>query len=287
MNARIHGTTSANRSALSRLLVIFAVGISSGVAAQVPVTRSIIGNVTSDSAGAHGIGSVELTIRALGVGTRSNWMGEFRLPGVPAGRWLVEVRRVGYRSTSDSVTVTSNADASLNFVLQPAPVTLDSVVTRADAQQYISPNLRGFMERMKSHQGGYFIGDSVLRQNESRQLPTVIETRAPGLNLYRLGNTIYAVSARAGAAPAQCGVFQHCVKTSRKLPEACYVTVYLDGVPQFDPRHLSPTTPPTDLNTINVADLTGVEYYPSPESVPTEYQGTSPCGALLLWTREK
>lgn len=286
MADRMNGTRSANRNFV-RVLVVLAAVLSNAAAAQTPVKRSIIGNVTSDSAGAHGIGSVELTIPALGIGTRTNWMGEFRLPGVPAGRWLVEVRRVGYRSASDSVTVGSNADASLNFVLQPAPVTLDSVVTRADAQKYISPNLRGFVERMNSHQGGYFIGDSVLRQNEFRQLPTVIETRAPGLNLYRLGNTVYAVSARAGGAPAQCGVFQHCVVTSRTLPEACYVTIYLDGVAQFDPKHLTPATPPTNLNTINVADLAGVEYYPSPESVPTEYQGNSPCGALLLWTREK
>jgi hypothetical protein len=70
-------------------------------------------------------------------------------------------------------------------VLQPPPVTLDLVVSRADAQQYISPNLRGFIERMNSGRGGYFIDDSALRQNESKLFSNVPESRAPGLELFR------------------------------------------------------------------------------------------------------
>jgi hypothetical protein len=100
----MNGTMTANRT-IARAFVVLAVVVSTSAAAQVPMKRSIIGNVASDSVGAHGIGSVELTIPALNIGTRSNWMGEFRLAGVAAGRWLVEARRVGYRSTSDFVTV--------------------------------------------------------------------------------------------------------------------------------------------------------------------------------------
>ncbi len=291
------GGTSIERStdrSIARLLVVLAAVVSNAAAAQVPAKRSIIGNVTSDSAGVHGIGGVELTIRALGVGTRSNWMGEFRFPPIPPGTWLVETRRVGYRSASDSVTVGPNADASLNFVLHPAPVTLDSVVTRADAQKYISPNLRGFMERMNSHQGGYFIADSVLRQNESKPFSSILESRAPGLELYRSGNNVYAITGRYGGAAAQCGVFQRCkgadgkpIASSSQVPQRCYVTVFLDGVQLFDPAQVSPRSPPTNLNSIEATNLTGVEYYPSSQSAPAEYQGASPCGALLLWTREK
>jgi hypothetical protein len=293
MADRKNRTTTANHN-IARVLVVLAVVVSNSAAAQVPAKRSIIGTVTSDSAGAHGIGNVELTIPALDIGTRSNWMGEFRLTGVPPGRWRVDARRVGYGSTSDSVTVASDAGASLNFVLQPAPVALDSVVTRADAQPYISPNLRGFIERMNAHQGGYFVADSVLRENQSKPFSNVLEGRAPGLELYRSGSNVYAMTGRYGGAAAQCGVFQRCraadgkpIASSPQVPQRCYVTVYLDGVQLFDPAQVSPRSPPTNLNSIDVTSLTGVEYYPSAQSAPAEYQSTSPCGALLLWTREK
>ena len=277
----------------ARLAVALTLVCATRAVAQSPATHSILGTVSADSAGAHALGSVVVTIPTLGIATRTNWMGEFRLVAVPPGRWLVVAKHVGYQMATDSVTVGSS-DASLDFVRQAAPVTLDSVMTRADVLEYRSPNLRGFVDRMNAHQGGYFIADSVLRRNESRPLANVLESRAPGLELYASGNNVYAMSTRTGGAASQCGVFQHCtlpngqpVGYSPKVPKACYVSIYVDGVPQFDPAQVSSQHPPTDVNSINVSDLAGVEYYPSPESAPEEYASTSPCGALLLWTREK
>jgi hypothetical protein len=72
--------------------------------------------------------------------------------------------------------------------------------------------------------------------------------------------------------------------------------VFLDGVPMNSPGSGSAggrgaaRIPPQifNLNSIQISELQGVEYYPSGGSVPIEFTSErTGCGALLLWTRER
>lgn len=266
------------------------------VVAQVPATRAIIGIVTSDSAGSHGIGEVDVVIPTLGLVARTNWLGEYRFRNVAAGTYVVEARRIGFKPIADSVRVGGAADARLDFVLDQKAVTLSSVVSKATATPtYISPSLRSFEERMNSHQGGSFIADTTLRKNEDHRLPEVLASRVTGISFQRptVGAATYAYSSRS--ATAQCGVFQPCkgpdgrpLVYDRNVPQLCYVTVFLDGVRYGpEPKSISPSNPPVDLNSLNVGELAGVEFYQGSAAVPMQYHTDNPCGTLLLWTRER
>lgn len=268
----------------------------SPLAAQTPASRAILGLVTSDSAGSHGIGDVDVAIPALSLVARTNWMGEYRFPQVPVGTYVVEARRLGYKPVADSVRVVATGDAHLDFVLDQKAVTLASVVSTATSNRtYISPSLNAFEERMNAHQGGSFIADTTLRKNEDHKLPEVLPSRIGGMTFFRasVGGATYAYSSRS--TPAQCGVFQSCkspdgrpLQYSQLVPRLCYVTIYLDGI-RFgvESKYVSMDNPPPDLNTIDVSDLAGIEFYPGSASVPMQFHNDNPCGTLLLWTREK
>ena len=63
--------------------------------------------------------------------------------------------------------------------------------------------------------------------------------------------------------------------------------VYLDGIPLLG-NIVNGREGAFNLNSIDVSELGGVEYYPTTESMPIEFSHTSNgCGALMLWTRER
>lgn len=268
------------------------VGVIHAQSAAVPGV--IVGRVTSDSARAHGVENAEITIPELSVSVRTNAMGEFRLQ-VPRGRFAVTVRLPGFQALADSVTVSAAGDARLDFVLDQRVARLDSMVTRAEQKKYLSPNLTDFEERMRAHRGGYFVGDSVLRANESRRLPEVLASRVSGVRFFHPPtagpDAMWAVGTRA-AGHDECGVFFHCtrpdgtpVRHSSAFPDLCYSNVYVDGILIYDARKMTSVVPP-DLAQINVATIAGVEFYASEASTPAQFTA-SPCGVLAIWIREK
>ncbi len=243
---------------------------------------TITGSVTADSAGGRRVENAEVMAPALGMSVRTNASGVFRLAGLSPGRQLLFVRRIGYQTMIDSITVGSSAGESRhNFVLKAYAVELDSMTTLAkQPREYISPSLNGFLERMRAHAGGYFVDDSTLRRNESHRLPEVLSSRLSGMKIFRwTGDAAFMVSTRTGNSGGP--------SRPNQPPSQCYSTVYLDGVLVYD-RDLmrSPDVRPPDLSTFLVSDLAGVEFYPGDASLPVQFR-SSACGTLLLWTREK
>jgi Carboxypeptidase regulatory-like domain len=275
-------------------LATYALSASALGAQSVAVRGTIVGRVTSDSAGAHGVENAEVSIPELSGSVRTNLLGEYRIQA-PQGRYLVTVRLPGFQALSDSVTVSAASEARLNFVLDQRVVRLDSMVTQAAPRKYISGNLSGFEERLRSHKGGYFVGDSILGANESRRLPEVLASRLNGVRFFHPPiagpDVMWAVGTRA-AGHDECGALFHCtnpdgtpVRHSSTFPDLCYSNVYLDGVLIYDARKMTSVVPP-DLGQFSVAAIAGVEFYASEASTPVQFTA-SPCGVLAIWTREK
>ncbi len=66
------------------------------------------------------------------------------------------------------------------------------------------------------------------------------------------------------------------------FPDACYLSVYLDGAQIWAwDRH-----DPPNIDDYLVGSLEGIEVYRGPSELPPELQSTgNPCGAILIWTR--
>jgi Carboxypeptidase regulatory-like domain len=273
-------TASLGRVSLVALVVAATMIHATSSTAQ---TRAIAGTVAADSARGRPVENAEVMVPALSLSVRTTPKGEFRLAELPPGRYLVLVRLIGYQTVMDSITVGTDADARHDFVLRESAVVLDSVVAQAkQPRAYISSNLNGFLERMRRHAGGYFIDDSTLRKNENDRLPEVLSSRLGGMRLLRLsGDAAYMVSTRSSGLARGGGDSKF-----NPLPRECYSTVYLDGLVIYDLARTGRDSRPPDLSAFAVSDLADVEFYPGKASLPVEF-GSSDCGTLLLWTREK
>ena len=220
----------------------------------------------------------ELEIPALQRTVRTDDAGRYRFSDVPAGRYSMEVRAIGFVARTERLTVNAGTALVRDIALSWTTQMLDTAVTRGQRSEYISPALRGFEERRKLGIGR-FIGEAELRKNDSKDLPTVIR-RLPGVYFRTNGMQFYLASMRrtGGATRALSGG-----DTSR-----CFASVYRDGVLVYD-QVMTPnaaTHPPPDLKEFSINTLAGVEYYAGESTVPAGVRG-SPCGVLMLWTREK
>jgi hypothetical protein len=199
---------------------------------------------------------------STGWSAKTTATGTVSLVFLPDGGGLVRIRKLGYVPVFTKVAISPRDTAPITLLLARV-AELPAVVTRDTARHYISGNLNAFEERARIRVAGYFIMDSLLRKSENRSFSNLLRSQLPGAFIRDAGfGSAYLGSSRActGAAPE----------------------VFVDGIPMNAPRL------PFNLNSIQISELQGVEYYPSGGTVPAQFVGArTSCGALMLWTREK
>ena len=194
------------------------------------------------------------------VGTGPN--GRFRITKVPAGQFLVVVKRTGYRPTSAVVEVRASDTLRLAYTLEPI-TTLDPMIVTEKA---ISLKLAEFEQRRRAGVGE-FMGTA-----EIERINTVFATelfrRFMSVNVgpsRTSANTEYfALSRREGGNPGL---------------GACPMTVFVDQVPMPTPFNLDLLPSPKDL--------AGIEVYSGSATIPPQFNGMNHgCGVILVWTRD-
>ena len=227
------------------------------------------------------IEGAEVSDMVSGTSSLTTSTGTVSLVFLPDGGSIIKVRKVGYELMMLPVGISPSDTTPLTLVMQPLATgnaTRLPGVTATAAAPYISPALNRFHEREKTGAAGYFINDTTLRKNEGRQLADVMRSR--------MLNAVF--SGGPNGATYLTG--------SGRCPPGSYPQVFLDGVPLVgDPgpppppgSMRRPKLGPPNLSQFQVSDLGGVEWYPSSDTAPIDYGGTSQgCGVLLLWTRER
>ena len=196
------------------------------------------------------------------VGTGPN--GRFRITKVPAGQYLVIVRRVGYRPTSGVIDVPATDTTRLAYTLERLrPEELDAVVITAK-----SPSMRmsEFEQRRKLGLGEFMTVDEIQRRNSV--FPTELFRKFKSVNVApsRTGPIAeyFALSVREGGNPSL---------------GACPMQLYLDQVPLPSPFNLDLLPPPRDI--------AGIEVYAGSATIPPQFNGYNRgCGVILVWTKD-
>jgi TonB-linked SusC/RagA family outer membrane protein len=98
------------------------------VAAQASASGRITGTAT-DSATGRTLSAVQISIRGTRLGASTDEAGRYAITGVADGTYTLEVRRLGFLArTLPNVRVTGGS-ATVDVTLNPAPLTLEAVVT--------------------------------------------------------------------------------------------------------------------------------------------------------------
>jgi len=253
-------------------------------------TASFVGSVGRDSLG-HESAGAQIYFPDLRIGVTANYLGQFRLMQLPAGSFLVEVRHIGYAIAHDTVELVAGRTTRRDFILTPQVAQLDSVRITDHAPAWRSPGLRAFEERRRLGVGS-FMSSEQLRKEDDRDFDQVLRRNIPGLRIVTELSSAWAASNQPtgisnGLHRAPRRSIQDPTSMSMPSVDACWVSVFVDGVRIYD-RGSDKDTPPPDLSRLHTRDYDGIEFYSGGASVPVEYNTTGGgCGVLPLWTRER
>lgn len=277
---------------LSRALALLAVGaglsgrlalgpapsVGTRSAGDVSAVGAVLRGQVVDTAGV-GIPEVQVVVTELGRTTTTDTAGRYELVDLPAGRFEIVYRRLGYHPLRLMRTFGEGARLVVDVRLVVLPVVLPEVETRAAGPPPVPPKLRDWARRREFNVGGRFWDDSLMRTQEYRKLPEVLQG-IPGVRIIRYRGGRYLANARSNAQRFIDPRLASGRRGDDLPPRACYVTIYLDGAP------MSTMPLPPSLDDFSVVQIAAMEYYSSTAQIPSELKaGDSTCGVLVIWTR--
>jgi hypothetical protein len=196
-------------------------------------------------------------------------IGSIVISRVPAGRFAIEARRVGFTSAVAEINTTGTDTITIVLMIRSTAHLLPTVSVVDSA---VPPQLWEFENRRRHSSGGYFIDESVIRKAESGSIGSLIETKIPGIrpSSFSPASVVKIYSTRGN--------------TSLNNTARCQVEVFLNGVRLSD----------GDAGLVPLGELGGIEYFP-PGFAPPQYRvpppigsksgGGAACGVMLLWLR--
>src|SRR5688572_22758226 len=95
-------------------------------------TGTIAGRVTDSRSGQAIVGAT-IEVGGTRLATTTGDDGAYRIANVPAGRHTLTARRIGYSLARQTVATADGGQASADFGLQPAALSLDAVVVTGTA----------------------------------------------------------------------------------------------------------------------------------------------------------
>lgn len=99
-------------------------------AANAQATGNIAGRVT-DASSNQPVASAQIQVVGTTRGAVTNETGAYRIASIPAGTYTLRVLRIGFQSTTQTVTVSDGATATADFAIPAVAIKLDEVVTTA------------------------------------------------------------------------------------------------------------------------------------------------------------
>lgn len=224
-------------------------------------SRGAIDGVVRDS-DLRPLGNASAWILGTGVELTTRENGRFRMLDVPAGEYIIVVRKIGYAPFSTVLQVPADDTIRPSFELAKADVSLDTIRVTAAAPKF-SPMLQEFEDRRKLGRGQYITEDMIRK-----------------FNFADLGDylrTMHSISVGANGVPV-----------AMRFPQ-CPLQWFVDGV-------MLPTPKDANAEMPKVGEIYGVEVYTTIGSIPVQYatmgtgngnaqRGGSFCGVILLWTK--
>lgn len=212
------------------------------------------------------LGAADVSVVGVGARVVTEEGGRFRFLQVPAGQYLLVVRRIGFAPTSGIIEVPANDTLRLSYMLARTTNLLDTIRVR---ETRISMRMAEFEYRRRLGQGQFITQDQIDKR-ASNQTSDYLRTLS-GIDVSTLTNSQFAgkvaLSRREGGSVMGEGT------------GACAMQVILDGIVMPRNFNLDLLPPPKQI--------AGIEVYKGSATVPPQFGGADRrCGMIIFWTRE-
>jgi len=186
--------------------------------------------------------------------------GHFRLVDVPAGKYALLARHIGYEATTTQITVSDLDTLRISIALEQAVASLDTVKV---ATNNLSPRLTEFYERRKIGPGQFMTEEQIEKLN-----------MVAASDLFR---TFIGLRLSVDGRSAQ---------SMRDFVRKCPIMAIVDGFAKYTDFGLLPSP----------KEIAAIEFYAGPSEIPLQFKsmigdplkgvsGVS-CGLILIWTRD-
>ncbi|MXX78663.1 MAG: PEGA domain-containing protein [Gemmatimonadales bacterium] len=184
----------------------------------------------------------------------SNRRGRFILSDVRPGVHELRIRRLGYATLRQPVTVNQGLTTEVNIGLAPTPVEMEPIVATVTRIRRLE--IKGFYERKYWGEltgNGYFFDADYIERWRPSSIESLIVSAVPGIGS---GLTNRRMSEGFSGRPCGMKMFLNGMDVRRNLPR------------------------------LHMVEIAGVEVYKGPASLPAEFTGSdSRCGAVVVWTK--
>lgn len=235
------------RPILFGCLVLAAAGLPRTGAAQ---NLTVVG-IVRDTAGIP-IALAEVTV--MGRIVFSDSLGRFFAPYTLTDSLRMSVRRMGYESSSFTLSADDAEKNTVDVVLRRFATTLESVNVR-ELELRSTTALRGYDERRQRGLGVFVTRQDIEKRN-TRSLTDILRTQR-GVMVTGRSRTL---------------------RFTNYQSKNCTPEIWLDGQ----------RTPGLELESVSATDVEGVELYQSMASTPAEFHrgnSTPECGTVVIWTK--
>jgi len=186
--------------------------------------------------------------------------GIVRVPDLEDGGHIVEVVARGYQAYFDNFKSGANIPQPIRLELLPVAAS-DTAKTKGKQTDL---KFATFAARQAKGEGKFFTR-AQLDAAAGRPLANLLKTDASAFIADGpRGESLLAMRSPTGSS------------------SPCYAAVVRDGVRIYP---FTGATPP-NLDKIFAEQLSGIEFYARPATVPAELRDAAKCGALVLWTRD-
>jgi hypothetical protein len=228
------------------------------------------------------LADAEVTVLRTSLKVRTGTNGRFRITQLPAGQYVIIVRRLGFHPASGILEVQPNDTLRYSYALVRAPQGLDTVHVATERR---SLRMMEFDDRRKLGEGQFLTQEEIDRHN-SVFVSDLVRFFFRGIKIKEGGGgkgsggqiQEYATSSRGGGGAAMLGNPGN-PQTQVIVPVDCYMKIVIDDVPMPAPFDLHLLPPPREI--------AGIELYTGPATLPVRFNGLDAwCGLILIWTKD-
>jgi hypothetical protein len=247
---------------------------------------ALVRGVVSDDEGRH-LGGVSIEVLGTKLAVTTAEDGVFRFERVPAGRYWIVVRRIGYAPVRLTATLLPGLERDLPIELERVPQRLSelTVLSHGGMSKY---RYQDFFTRSHSAFGTFLTRDD-LAQSRAYDLVSLVQRQMPGKTrfaleqrtggdgyaggrLYRRGGYLYGRD--------EFGLFVPVGTSALGLYHSpnCAPGISVNGATPW---------PGVSLLDFDLEQVEALEIYRRGSWVPTEfsYRETSGCGLVVVWTK--